>query len=141
MLADDTNIYLDNSIDSLNNVLQALKRFTQLSGLQVNFDKSVAHNIGVKEDDKLETVLPVRWGTEVIETLGVKVPLFNRSNIYNINLEIVVTERTIKSWQRLHLLVSLRGRIRVIKSLLLSKLQYLISVLGTPDQKDGKENR
>ena len=50
----------------------------------------------------------------------------------NYNPKIASMENLIKSWATRQL--SLRGKVTIIKSLLLSKFQYLASVLGKPDQ-------
>jgi len=134
MLADDTNIFIQYCEQSLNCVLSSLDRFSKLSGLKINYDKSMAYNIGVKKQGYLKTKYPIKWKCDVIETLGVKIPLYDRSNIFDMNYDPKITaiENTIKSWASRNL--SLRGKVTVIKSLLLSKLQYLVSVLGKPDQ-------
>ena len=55
--------------------------------------------------------------------------------MYKMNYEpkIAAIENTIKAWSMRNL--SLRGKVTVLKALILSKLQYLASVLGKPDQK------
>ena len=134
MLADDTNIFIKYCEKSLNAVLKALEKFSILSGLKINFDKSMAYCIGVRKEMVFNTIYPIRWRHDVIETLGVTIPLYDRINMFKVNYEpkIQSMEYVIKSWATRKL--SLRGKVIVIKSLLLSKLQYLASMLGKPDQ-------
>ena len=133
MLADDTNIFLQYCEASLNAVLTLLDKFSLLSGLRINYDKSVAYCIGVKHSKRLKTMFPIKWSEDVIETLGVKIPLYDRNKLFVINYEpkIAAMENIIKTWSMRNL--SLRGKVTVMKSLLISKFQYLVSVLGIPD--------
>lgn len=133
MLADDTNIFFEFCNKSLNEVLFMLDKFSVLSGLKINYDKSSAFCIGVKRDDILQVRFPIKWANDVIETLGVKIPLYNRCDIFKLNYEakIASIQSVIRTWSTRNL--SLRGKVIVIRSLLMSKLQYLISVLGIPD--------
>jgi len=134
MFADDTNVFLRYCVNSLNAVLSMLDKFAVLSGLKINYEKSVAYNIGVKRD-KLKTKYSIKWSTDVIETLGIKIPLYaNKQNMYTINYgpRITAMENTIKTWSMRNL--SLRGKVVVIKALLISKFQYLVSVFGKPDR-------
>ena len=87
MLADDTNIFLQYCEASLHNVLSLIDKFSLVSGLKINYDKSVAYCIGVKHSKQINTRYPIKWSSSVIETLGIKIPLFDRSNIYAINSE------------------------------------------------------
>jgi len=135
MLADDTNIFLNFCNKSLDTVLLALDNFASLSGLNINYDKSSAYCIGMAKPKKLSVKYPIRWDNEVIETLGVKIPLQKQMDIEEMNFapKIAQIETVIKSWLSRNL--SLRGKVIVVRSLLLSKLQYLVTVLGIPRQK------
>ncbi len=135
MLADDTNIFLQYCEASLHKVLSLIDKFSLVSGLKINYDKSVVYCIGVKHSKQINTRYPIKWSSSVIETLGIKVPLFDRSNIYAINYEskLKAMDNTIKTWSMRNL--SLRGKATVIKSLIICKFQYLVSVLGIPDVK------
>ena len=134
MLADDTNIFINYCEKSLNAVLKALESFSTLSGLKINFDKSMAYCIGVRKEMVFKTIYPIKWCDDVIETLGVIIPLYDRTDMYKINYEpkLAAMENVIRSWASRNL--SLRGKVTVIKSLLMSQLQYVASVLGKPDQ-------
>ena len=130
MAADDTNIFIDYCEKSLNAVLRALERFSMLSGLKINFDKSMAYYIGMRKEMVLNTMYPIKWRDDAIETLGVIIPLYDRTDMYKINYEpkLAAMENVIRSWATRKL--SFRGKVIVIKSLMLSKLQYVASVLG-----------
>ena len=60
MFADDTNVFLRYCVNSLNAVSSLLDKFAGLSGLKINYEKSVAYNIGVKHN-KLKTKYPIKW--------------------------------------------------------------------------------
>ncbi len=135
MFADDTNLFIEYSPISMNNLLSTLEKFSETSGLKINFEKSVAYCIGVKPKNNFKTNIAITWSDNNVETLGIKIPLWKRKDIYGINYEpkIASMEAVIRAWSMRNL--SLRGKVTVIKSLLISKFQYLIAVLGIPDKK------
>ncbi len=134
MFADDTNMFIEYNKISLDNVLLALDNFASVSGLRINYEKSTAYCVGMGVRKELDARYPITWGLNRIETLGVKIPLQKNIDILSLNYEskIADIESVIKSWNTRNL--SLRGKVIVIKALLLSKLQYLISVIGPPRQ-------
>ena len=134
LFADDTNMFIHYCEESLNNVLKTLENFSIISGLKINFEKSIAYCIGVKQNQTLNTIIPITWSYEMVGTLGIQIPLENRKDIYKVNYEAKISsmEATIKAWSMRSL--SLRGKVTVIKSLLMSKFQYLITTLGIPDK-------
>ena len=91
--------------ESLNNVLKTLENFTTISGLKINFEKSTAYCIGVKQNKTLNTVIPITWSHEMVDTLGIQIPLENRKDIYKINYEAKISSmeatimRTLKNMQ------------------------------------------
>ena len=111
MFADDTNIFIDYCAESLNNVLSTLSKFTQLSWLKINFEKTAAYCIGIKPKYTLTINIPIFWSNGNIDALGVKIPLDNRNDLYRLNYEskIVSMKGVIKAWSNCNL--SLRGKL------------------------------
>ncbi len=95
--------------------------------------KSSAYCVGMRKKP-LTVKYSIKWASDIIDTLGVKIPLQNREDLFklNYNTKIASMENIMKSWSARNL--SLRGKVVVIKSLLLSKFQYLVAALGIPDQ-------
>ena len=132
--ADDTLLYLDGRDCSLQNVLKVLGEFSDLSGLRVNYDKSTGFQIG--QTCKTTTQIlekSIQWSSGPITTLGVKIPLSRLESIIDINYipKIKDMDTLLKIWARRNL--SMLGRATVVKSLAMSKLQYLATVLPFPN--------
>ena len=109
MFADDANLFIEYSPISMNNLLSTLDKFSQASGLKINFEKSVAYCIGVKPKNNFKTNIAITWSDSNVETLGIKIPLWKRKDIYGINYEpkIASMEAVIRAWSMQNL--SLRG--------------------------------
>ena len=135
MLADDTNIFMKYCKESLDHVLLSLEQFSRVSGLIINFEKSSAYCIGMKNAKELDVKNRIYWAKDIIETLGVKIPTHKGIDVQKLNYEpkIVKIENIIKSWSSRNL--SLRGKVIVIRSLIMSQFQYIVSVIGPPCQK------
>ena len=71
--ADDTSIILDGSEISLNETLNVLSKFSKLSGLNMNFDKTKVIWIGKKKysADTIKTKWKLVWGQNKFELLGI----------------------------------------------------------------------
>ena len=72
--ADDLSTILDGSTTSLNNILDELNRFSNYSGLKVNFDKTHVIWIGSKKysQDSIKTKWKLSWGATEFNLLGIK---------------------------------------------------------------------
>jgi hypothetical protein len=116
--ADDTVIFLDGSALSLNATLDNIQNFSLLSGLRINKEKT----------KELLTRHSIIWSTYPLETLGIKIPIANRMNIYQLNYDLKINEMELlfKKWLTRNL--SLRGKSTIIKTYGMSKLTYLASL-------------
>lgn len=134
--ADDTSIILDGSYESLKNCLKVLKLYANASGLYVNMDKTKVIWIGSKKDSKEKFCedYGLHWGNGEFTVLGVK---FTKTlkDIVEVNYDEKLREvkRLFSNWSK-RILTPL-GKIVVIKSLALAKLNYLILALPSPSKR------
>ena len=142
--ADDTVLFLDGSAKSMRSAFNTLDLFARISGLKVNIDKTQAVWIG-SEKGSLNTIcneIPVKWAgvnaEENFKALGI-VFSTNVESMVNLNYENVMEsiKKLIYDWSRRNLTVL--GKITITKSLLLSKLTFLILTLPDPPEEFIKE--
>ena len=132
--ADDTVIFLDGKTTSIDKTIDILTNFSYISGLTINQAKTNVFKIGQIRDkqDRLNTKHNINWSCGPIETLGIKIPIANRSDIFKINYEPKITEMELrfKRWNSRKL--SLKGKSIIIKAHGISKLVYLATLLPQP---------
>ncbi len=135
--ADDTLIFTNGTELSMNSVLTTLKQFAKCSGLKINYEKSIAYKIGSLINQNIVYNLNenIQWSAEPIETLGVIIPITQREKIfeYNYKPKIKKVEAVFKQWSKRKL--SIQGKVCIIKTLAISQLVYLCSVLPTPPKR------
>ena len=131
--ADDTSIILYGSESSLNQTISELERFSRISGLHVNFEKTQLVWIGSEKysTNSIKTKWKLSWGKSSFKVLGI---------IFNIDLEKMIkvnyaskiqqVEKRIKQWERS---LSPIGKITVIKTLLLPIFKNLLLSLPNPN--------
>ena len=131
--ADDTTVLLDGSEDSLNEALNILKKFAIASGLKLNSTKTRAVWIGCKKfsGETFNHRLKLDWNQNDFTILGIKFSC-NLDTIIDINYntKIIEIEKEMKQWAK-RILTPL-GRLTVLKTLLVSKLNHLIISLPNP---------
>ena len=68
-----TNILIDGSDDSLNHTLEELEKFSKISGLKINYDKTQIVWIGSKKysSDTMKTKWKLSWGKDTFKLLGI----------------------------------------------------------------------
>ena len=133
--ADDTSAILDGSESSLNETLNELSWFANISGLKVNFDKTQVVWIGRKKysTDTIKTKWKLTWGNTEFKLLGIKFNVdLDIINKINYQEKITKIQKTIKQWKRRYL--TPLGKITVIKTLLLPSLNHLFASLPNPDE-------
>ena len=71
--ADDASAFLDGSKTSLEETLQELENFANISGLKSNFDKTQVVWIGAKKysTEAIKTRWKLSWGTTQFKLLGI----------------------------------------------------------------------
>lgn len=133
--ADDTALILDGSDTSLNESLYELERYAAVSGLKTNFDKTQVIWLGLKKysQDTINTRYKLVWGKTKFKLLGIEFSV-NLEEMMDLNFQPKLdTLRTqLGLWKRRNL--TLIGKITVIKSILLPKLNHLFLALPNPNQ-------
>ena len=103
MYADDTSLILNGDELSLNNALNVLEWFENISGLKVNFDKTQVIWIGNKKfsNEVLCKRWGLKWGQTKFTLLGLNFDV-NLENIctINYNSKIQKIREIIKRWDK-----------------------------------------
>ena len=128
-LADDTTLFLAD-IQSLQIALNILFMFYKSSGLKLNYSKTEILNLGHQYGNK-ENPFNLKWVKERVYALGTWF-YKDMDTCVNINYESRFSsfKSILKTWRVRHL--TFYGKITVIKSLALSKLNYCIMTMQTP---------
>jgi len=138
--ADDTSLFLDGSRKSFENTVQLLCEFEKWSGLKINLDKSEVVWVGSSEHSQVRYMphLKIRWNPESFTVLGVKFAL-NLNKIWDLNgaSKLLDMRRILGHWTNRSLTPF--GKITVIKSLVLSRIVYLLISLPNPPREFIKE--
>ena len=135
LFADDTTLFLDGSEASLKNAFQVLDAFSAMSGLKINNEKTqivwIGSNIGC-------VVRYMRdrnfiWDPGSFKVLGIIFSV-DLNEIVRLNFKDKIDEvkRDIAKWSKRN--ITPLGKITVIKTLIVSKLTYLL--INLPDPPD-----
>ena len=131
--ADDTTVLLDGSQKSLDEALRVLNRFAISSGLKVNASKTRAVWIGSMKfsGETFNHRLKLDWTQNDFDILGIKFSC-NLDTIHEINYNEKIKEikKEINQWSK-RILTPL-GRITILKTLLIAKLNHLFIALPNP---------
>ena len=129
-LADDTTVFLSD-FQSVERVLNAIKDLEPLSGLKLNFEKTVAKTIGSLKHADYNGKANICWSEGPIRTLGITIS--NDPKVImeeNFMSKLRSIDKIMTMWSIRGL--SLKGRVTILKSLIIPKLLYPMSVLPVP---------
>lgn len=143
--ADDTALYLDGSKDSFEHCIRVLTQFASISGLTINFQKTVVVWLGSRKNCNTRYLRDMNFtwdpgGAEnsKFKYLGI---YFSTKilDIVSLNFENKLQEidKILKNWSKRFLTPF--GKITVIKTLALSKLTYLFTNIPDPELKFMKD--
>ena len=138
--ADDTLLTLNGTFSELNVALSILDEYASISGLKINIHKTRAIWIGrYKHKKDILIDRDLTWVfDEYFKYLGVDFCTNLQEMVhYNYREKIMEIRSQMTSWLKRYLTVL--GRVTVVKSLLISKLNYLIMSLPNPSDKVLKE--
>ena len=124
MAADDTALFLQGSEETMKEVISVLLAFTKISGLKINFEKSVVIKIGNWEGiDNLSVLSDFRW---VKSTTYLGVEVSPHSNTELIDSKFTITSVMIQGiiGQLRYSKPSILGRVLLLKSLILSRFVF-----------------
>ena len=135
LFADDTTLFLDGSEESMKNAFQVLDDFSAMSGLKINNEKTqivwIGRNVGcgiryLRDRNFI-------WDPGSFKVLGITFSV-DPNNIVRLNFKDKINEvkRDIARWSKRN--ITPIGKITVIKTLIVSKLTYLL--INLPDPPD-----
>ena len=136
--ADDTTVILEDS-ESILHLFDLLSQFEKRSGLRINESKSELLWMGSGRFRK-DKIRNLKLNEEPILALGVYVSyddkLAAQNNFFD---KLASLKKTLNIWSSRD--ISIYGRINIVKTLALSKLTFVCSVLDTPDSFTGEVNK
>ena len=128
-LADDTTIFVRN-MTSVNNVMQEIERFSAVSGIRLNKQKTEGMWLGKNKPRNLNPDL--KWTDNPVKCLGI---YFGRDKKrvedLNWNTKISKLQGVLKSWKARRL--TYYGKLTIIKSIGISQILYNASSLHVPE--------
>ena len=133
--ADDTTLILDGTMESLQAAFNTLEIFGTFSGLKVNKDKTQIAWIGKKKASKDKIIIKDCTFSIVpsFKLLGIYISLDLDSCLkLNYSEKIAEIKEIINRWNKRYL--TPLGKIAIIKTFLLSKLNHLFLVLPDPHE-------
>ena len=131
--ADDTSIILDGTPESLDASLRLLQKYAEMSGLHMNLDKTKVVWIGKKKysQDTMCVKWGLEWGSSRFTLLGINFSVnLHEMELLNYGPRIKEIENIIKIWSKQTLTPV--GKITIIKTLIISKLNHLFLTLQAP---------
>ena len=133
--ADDTSLTLDATEISLENTLSVLKFYADASGLRVNMEKTRVIWFGSMKGSQTKFCQNwnLSWDQGQFTLLGVKFSI-NLQNMVELNFKDKIREikNLLITWSKR--MLTPYGRIVVIKSLALAKINHLLLALPNPSQ-------
>ena len=131
--ADDTTLGLDGREESFTEAIHTFDKFSAVSGLQINNDKTVAVWIGSRKNCGMKFFRDRNfcWDPGTFKVLGIKLST-NLDCITDMNYEgkLTMVKRLLMQWRKRQL--TPLGKIIVIKTLVIPKLVYLFINLPDP---------
>ena len=133
--ADDTTVFLDGSEKSFREIVSTLYKFSLVSGLKINFEKSQIIWLGSQKNCGIRFMRDKNfvWDPGTFKILGI---IFsnNVNNIVKINYEgkLLAMKRIMSMWKNRN--VTPFGKIVVIKTLVFSKIVHLLINLPDPPE-------
>lgn len=132
--ADDTVLTLTYELKTFKNVCEFFGKFSKVSGLKTNLEKTAVMRIGSLKHS-LDILLPhnnMQWTNISLKVLGVIIPN-DRSTLtdQNYNTKLKNIKQIINLWKLRNL--TIYGKVQLIKTYLISQVIYLLSVLPAPN--------
>ena len=128
-MADTTCLVADTS--SASNLFEKLDLFRLCSGLEINRSKTEALWLGSNKN-RTDTPFGIRWRKVYVNALGISFTKDqNISYSKNIGSRLLSLEKCLNVWSSRDL--TLYRKINIVKSLALSKMTFVATVLPIPD--------
>ena len=130
--ADDTDSTIKHKQQTFDELLKTIDRFTHISGLSINYDKTTIYRIGSihQTNAKLYSQKQLAWTNDPINVLGVWIDV-NENDMTSRNFEDLVTkaEKTLNTWSNRSM--SLCAKILIVNTMIASLFVYRMTVLPT----------
>ena len=108
-----------------------MKKFQEWSGLKINLDKTYLAIFGkIHKKPKFVDELKIKWCTE-FKLLGIYFDITLSKMQVNYEREVDAVKKELYSWK--HRFLSVFGKITVIKTMCLPKLNHIVSVVPNPN--------
>lgn len=134
--ADDTSLILDGSPTSLFASLDTLDFYSNISGLKINSSKTKIIWIGSKKISKQvfhHTRWKLDWGSTTFSLLGINFSVdLEKITELNYFIQVPKIKSMLQQWKRRNLTPI--GRVTVVKSLVIPKINHLFMSLPTPKE-------
>ena len=138
--ADDTTLFLNGDLKTLNCTVRILKWYEKISGLAINNEKTKVVKLWALRGRSIpwQGKYGFEW-TSSFEILGIFYNIEYMNNITSINIyrKMGEVKKLIRIWQARNL--SPYGKITIIKSLLMSKFTHMLLSLPSPSTEIIKE--
>ena len=132
--ADDTTLMVEEDLQSIIKIIQVLKWFKSISGLDINREKTKLVKIGASRDSSIswQGKFGFNW-TTTFEILGINYDITKMGEIteLNINRKMGEIRKLIRIWSMRNL--TPYGKVSIIKSLLMSKITHMLLSLPSPN--------
>ena len=132
LFADDLALLIKNDQASWNQIVAEFSNFERLSGMSINYDKSIVYRFGsIKNTNaKFYSQKGLAWTNEPVTILGLSITA-DQTKLMHCNLDSLLskTRTTLNMWSKRSL--SLYGKILIVNSLVASQYVYKMSVLPT----------
>ena len=133
-LADDTTIFVKDT-DSIIQLLSVMKKIQNCSGLKINVEKTEVIPVGIykfKNKALPKEISRIKINHGSFKTLGIWFSYNSKENVeLNFEVKLKKMEIILNIWKKRSL--SLKGKILIMKTLVLPQVNYLLSVCYCPD--------
>jgi hypothetical protein len=130
--ADDTTLFMEHDLEKARNLELILVTFEQLSGLKINFYKSELFCFGEAHDAAIQYADLFSCGQGQFPIMYLGIPIhYRRLTIAEWRLVEERLQKRLSSWKGK--LLSLRGRLVLINSVLTNIIPFMISFLLLPN--------
>ena len=131
--ADDTTLMVSEDLESVRNVINVLRWFKTVSGLEINNEKTKVVRIGASRGSSVswQGKFGFKW-TTTFEILGIHYDITNMGEITDLNIYRKMGEicALIRVWGSRNL--TPYDKVSIIKSLLMSKITHMLLSLPSP---------
>ena len=131
--ADDTTLLVREDIQTVTNIIRVLNWFRDVSGLDINKEKTKVVKLGALRDSNIpwQGKFGFNWA-EKLEILGIHYDMnkLNEITVLNIQRKLGEIQQLIRIWSTRNL--TLYGKVTIIKSLLISKITHMLLSLPSP---------